>query len=354
MADRLEAQRRADRIREFRAELGALRAEGATPLTSEQETVIRAYHDALLERYAREFDIDSTERSAGLSRGLQAASFFGAVTLTAALWALVARFWGRLDLPVQIGLLTFIPLALLGAVDVAARRERSLYVASLFALAAYGAFWLAAIAVPELLDLPLTPGILWTGALFGVALAVPYGFRLVFGLALVALVVAVSASVFAAVGAPWTIAAERLEPAVLTAFSLVVAARAFQGPAARLAPVARLVGLFLGLGGLFVLSSTAAVSQLPLPDRVVEGIYQAAMFAASAATLGRGLAAGRAEVAQTGGAFLTLFLLARYVDWFWTLLPRYLFFLILAAMAFAVIATLQRLRARARRAGGAS
>jgi hypothetical protein len=43
---------------------------------------------------------------------------------------------------------------------------------------------------------------------------------------------------------------------------------------------------------------------------------------------------------------LTFFLLSRFVDWFWELLPRYIFFLLLAAIAFGWLLLLRRIRGR--------
>jgi hypothetical protein len=43
---------------------------------------------------------------------------------------------------------------------------------------------------------------------------------------------------------------------------------------------------------------------------------------------------------------LTIFLLIRFVDWFWDAMPRFVFFLVLAGGAFAWLIALRRLRAR--------
>jgi hypothetical protein len=50
--------------------------------------------------------------------------------------------------------------------------------------------------------------------------------------------------------------------------------------------------------------------------------------------------AGHAD--RTAGAVLYLFM--RLVDWFWDLLPKWLFFLLVGAFALAVLLGLQRLR----------
>src|SRR5688500_18735054 len=143
MTDRIEAQRRVDQIRAFRAELEALRAAGVSPLTDEQHESIRAYHDAVLARLATDYDVDRTIAAGQLSRGVRLASFFAGITLTAAVYSLVSRFWGRFDLPLQATLLCGFPLVALVGVELSSRLERTLHVASLFGVVAYGTYWLA-------------------------------------------------------------------------------------------------------------------------------------------------------------------------------------------------------------------
>src|SRR5262245_39193251 len=202
--DRAAAQHRANRIRAFRAELDALLAASALTLTPEQRQSIDSYHDNLLRTLASAHDVDRTETEGQLSRGMQIAALLGALALTAAISSLVSRYWGRLELPVQATLLCAFPLMSLVGVELAARRERTLYVSSIFALAAFGTYWLAVVTLGQLLDVPLTPPAIWGGALFGLALALPYGFRVILGSALVALLVALGGSVFQASGMPWT------------------------------------------------------------------------------------------------------------------------------------------------------
>jgi hypothetical protein len=52
------------------------------------------------------------------------------------------------------------------------------------------------------------------------------------------------------------------------------------------------------------------------------------------------------EVVHLASGLLTVFLFTRLVDWFWPALPRYLFFLLVAGIAFAWLLVLRRLRTR--------
>ena len=67
--------------------------------------------------------------------------------------------------------------------------------------------------------------LLWPAAAFGVAVAVSYGFRLVFALALAMSVIAVASVFFSAGGVPWPTLFERLEPLAGAAFVLLAVSR---------------------------------------------------------------------------------------------------------------------------------
>lgn len=346
MNDRAWAQRRANRIRAFREELETLTRAGAVTLTSEQREALDRYHDQLLRRLAAEHDIDRSTAAGQLSRGMQIASFFAAVTLTAAVYSLVSRFWGRLEVPVQASLLCAFPLSALIGVELAAQRERTLYVSSIFALVAYGTFWLAVFMLSQLLDVPVTPPAIWAGALFGVSLALPYGFRLVLGVALLTLLVAFAGSVFQVAGVPWTATAEHLD--IITAAALVLAGAS--GPLAAINPsfavVGRVVGLATGLVGLLVLSSIGHISLLTSSARVSEVVYQAITLVLCVTLLLVAIRKQWSETVYIVAGALTIFLFLRFVDWFWTSVPRYIFFLLLAALAFGWLLALRRLRSR--------
>lgn len=343
---RADAQRRVNRIRAFRAELDALLSSGAVTLTDEQRDAIEHWHDGLLRTLSAHHDVDRTDSAGRLSRGIQIASFFAAVALTAAIYSLVSRFWGRLDLPLQATLLCAFPLMALVGVELAAQRERSLYIASIFALAAFGTYWLAVGELSVLLNVPLTPPAIFGGALFGLGLALPYGFRLIFAGGLVALLVAVAGMAFQVAGMPWVLTAEHPEVLTLTALLLALLAPRLQPVNPPFAAVLRVVTLAIGFLGLLLLSTAGRASVLPLPAAVIQAIYQAVMLVLCVAALVVGVRKQWMETVYVSAGALTLFLFVRFVDWFWEALPRYLFFLLLAAIAFGWLLVLRRLRHR--------
>jgi hypothetical protein len=344
--DRTEAQRRVNRIRAFQVELDALVAAGAVSLTDAARERIARYHDALLNQLAAEHDVDRTDAAAQLSRGMQVASFFAALALTAAVYSLVARFWGRLDVPLQATLLCAFPLMALVGVELAAQRERTLYIASIFALVANGTYWLAIIVLGDVLNVPIPALALWGAALFGLALALPYGFRLVLGMALVALLLALSGSVFQAAGVPWTATVEFPEPLTAAAFLLLGVAPRFGALHPSFASVTRAVACAVGFLGLLLLSAAGSASLLPTAASVSELIYQGMILVATTTALAVGIRWRWPETVYLAAAALTIFLCGRFVDWFWDVIPRFVFFLLLAGMAFAWLLALRRLRTR--------
>jgi hypothetical protein len=246
----------------------------------------------------------------------------------------------------QATLLCLFPLVSLVGVELSARVERTRYVAALFALVAYGTFWLAGVVLTELTNLPLTPHVIWAGALFGLALALPYGFRLILAASIAALIVAVSGSFFQGAAVPWTFVFEKLDITTAVAFGVTLLAPIVGGVHASFAPATRVIGLSLGLLGLLVLSTFGQASLLPVSDRAIEAGYQGLMLIASVGALTLGIRRGWRETVVVAAAALTGFLLVRYVDWFWEALPPYLFFFALAALAFAWLLVLRRLRGR--------
>lgn len=341
-----DAQRRVDRIRAFRTELEALKSAGVLPLTPDQEQALTGYHTQLLARLTSQYDVDATDRAGQLSRGMRLLSFFGAVALTAAVYSLVSHYWGRLDVPMQAALLAAFPLVALAGVEISARRERTLYVASLFALVAYGTFWLAVWELSDTLDIPLTPLFLWGGVVFGLALAIPYRLRLILGAALVTLAVAMAASVFQVAGTEWPMFFERPEIWMMSGFSLIGLAVPLARVDRGFAPVVRLAAFAIGLTCVLMLSVSGSSSLLPIAPRVAETMYQVVMLLMCVTTLVVSIRQRWSETTRLAAVMFALFLLARYVDWFWEALPAYVFFLILAALSFVWLLAIRRLRGR--------
>ncbi|MEZ5284383.1 MAG: DUF2157 domain-containing protein [Vicinamibacterales bacterium] len=344
--ERETAQRRADRVRAFREEIDALRAEGACPIADAELAAVRDHHDRLLADLASRFDVDRTAHGRQVSLGLRIATLLGAGAFVAALTLLVLRVWCGLGQPAQVTLLCAAPLAALAVVQVTAERRGLRDIAALFAMVALGTAWFAIGQTATLLGMPFSPLLFWPAAGFGIAVAMSYGFGLVLALSLGALLVAVASVFFVSGGVPWSAVFERLEPLVGTAWMLAIVAPRAEPLGNWLVAPARLTGLVVGLGGLLVLAAVEGTSVLALQPSSARLAYECVFPFVSIVVTWQRLRAHDPAAARLAGTLLGCFLLIRYVDWFWDLLPGWAFFLVLGALSLAAIGLLQRARSR--------
>jgi hypothetical protein len=89
--------------------------------------------------------------------------------------------------------------------------------------------------------------------------------------------------------------------------------------------------------GTLLLLTYGARSVLPADRAFVEVFYQFVAAAVAVGLIAVGLRRGLEDVVTMGSIFGGLLLLTRFVDWWWDWMPKYLFFLIIAAVALAWI-----------------
>jgi hypothetical protein len=342
MTNRAEAQRRADRIAAFRDELAALQAEGVA-LDAAQLDAVRRHHEALLGVLTREHDVDATTTARQMSLGMRIASLLGAAALIAAVVSFVDRLWGTLPLWGQIAFLTAAPLISTAICVIAGRIEKTRYVASIFALVACAAFVLQTIELSELLGLSRSPHVLMLWSMFALAIATPWRFSLPFALGVGALVAWVPAAGLWTAGYEYE---EFLGHPELVIASAVACAACVRFMPQELRSTGRVVVLVLGLTSLLAMTSVHNLTLLPLADGIARVLYQLLAAAAAVAVIYRGIASRQPEVVIIGSAFAGLFLLTRFVDWWWDWMPKYLFFLILAVAALGWLWGLRLVRRR--------
>jgi uncharacterized membrane protein len=96
-----------------------------------------------------------------------------------------------------------------------------------------------------------------------------------------------------------------------------------------------------------ILGESGGMSQLPLATKTVEHLYQLAGFGLAAAMLTIGIRRRWTETVNLGAGFFGVLLLLRYVDWWWDVMPKYVFFLIVGLTAIALMVILRRIRSLA-------
>ena len=117
-----DAQKRADQIGSFRAELEIIENEKIAVLDDGQREAVTNYHESLLAQLSSTFDVDASVREKRLSLGMKIASFLGALGLAASVFFLFYQFWGRL--PTYLQVLVLLAAPILGVAARIARPER--------------------------------------------------------------------------------------------------------------------------------------------------------------------------------------------------------------------------------------
>jgi hypothetical protein len=241
-------------------------------------------------------------------------------------------------------LLTAGPLVAIAAMIAAGTVERTRYVAAVMAVVACGAFVLQTVLLGQIFNLPSSPHSLLLWGLFALAVAYPWRFVLPFALGLMSLVFYAAALALWTGGVQWVSVMERPEPLMVAA--AVMLPFATHAPR-ELVSGGRSVLLILILGPLLLLSGIADVSLLAWSSSAIRVTYQLLAAVVAVAVIAIGVRRSQDDVILIGGLFAGAFLLTRFVDWWWDWMPRYLFFLILAAVALGWIWFLRVLRRHA-------
>ena len=348
---REEAQARVNRINAFRGELDELERRGAISLTDEQRAQLHDYHHSVLDALTRRFDVDRSRAESQLSLGLRIVSLLGAAACTAAAVLFFQRFWGWLSSPVQVAVVWAAPLAALAGAIATARVERTLYFTALLSILAFGCFVLDVYVVGTILNARPSPRAFLVWSAFALALAYAWDLRLLLAAGAICALVFVSTSIVTSFGFPLDVVFERPE-SVLVPAALVAAFAQAEINRTRygFSQTLRLTGLASVSLAVLILGESGTVSQLPLPTRTIEYLYQVAGFALAAGMLIVGIRRRWTETVNLGAGFFGVLLLLRYVDWWWDVMPKYLFFLVVGGTAIALMLVLRRFR----RAAGSS
>jgi uncharacterized membrane protein len=344
------AQARADRIAAFRNELAVLQREGVATLDPAMLDRIRTHHDAVLRALSAETELDLTAGEARLSAGMRIATVLGAAALSAAYGFLVASLWNDLGRPMRLALVTIPPILLALGTGLAARRERSGYVASIVATVATIAFGVNLTALGVLYDLPDSRNFLLAVGSFAMVLAYGHGLLL----PLLAGIIGLGGWLWSLAAIPqgrwWDGAYMQFEPLLLVGLLAMVVPRVVRRGPPLFAVAWRAVGAFGVVLALLVLGQTDSASLFDGgPERLIEGGYQVLGLVAFIGLIWQGLRRDQGELVRAGTLGMALLLFLRSVDWFWDMMPKWLFFLLVGALAFGALLVLRRLRLAERR-----
>jgi uncharacterized membrane protein len=342
---RAEAQQRADEIRAFQRELEALARERVLVLSAEQRASLARHHDAVLGEYARAFDIDRDVKAKQLSLGMKIASLFGALALAASVFFLFYQFWGLFSVTAQVMILIAVALGSFVGTMWLHARDGAGYFTKLAAMVTFVCFVLNISMLGQIFDITPSDKALIPWAALALLLAYTCDLRLLLVAGTVCIVAFIAARTGTICGMYWLYFGERPEnffPAAFVLFAIphLINHDRFAGFAA-IYRVSALLTLFLPM---LVLANWGDLSYLDLDPLVVKRSYEVLGFAASAAVVWLGVRRHWNHVVNTGIVFFLVFLYTKFFDWWWDIMPKYLFFLVLALTAVLFLVMLRRLR----------
>jgi uncharacterized membrane protein len=340
-----DAQRRADQIRSFQAELKLIEDEKVISLDESQRTVIASYHEKLLSNLSELFDVDVSKREKQLSLGMKIASFLGALGLAASVFFLFYQFWGRFSPEVQICILITSPILGLAVTMIATRRERTGYFSKLFGMVALACFVLNLYMLGQIFNITPSFNAFLAWGIFALILAYASDTRLLLAAGLICFACFMSALAGTWRGIYWIHFGERPEnfflPAILIFFlPYFIPHKKFPG----FDVIYRVFGMLFFFIPVLILANWGRISYFRVGNDTVEVIYQIAGFLFSASAIWLGVCKNWPDVINTGNAFFVLLLYTKFYGWWWKWMPKYLFFLLIGLTAILALLVLKRLR----------
>jgi uncharacterized membrane protein len=344
-SSRTEAQQRADEIRAFQSELERLEREGVVVLSEEQRRAVADHQRDLLGTYARAFDIDRDAQSRQLSLGMRVASFLGALALAASVFFLFYQFWGLFPTAAQVSILVIASFGTFLATYFIQGKDSTGYFTKLAAMVAFACFVLNIAMLGQIFNITPSDKALLPWAALALLLAYACDLRLLLAAGILCLIAFISARTGTWSGMYWLHFGERPEnffPAALVLFFFpqMLDHRRFHGFAA----IYRVFGLLTLFLPMLVLANWGQISYLDFDRTLIQGFYQVLGFAGSAAAIWLGTKRHWPEVVNTGLTFFVIFLYTKFYDWWWDIMPKYLFFLVIGLSAVLLLFVFKRLR----------
>lgn len=322
-----------------------MEAEGVVALTPEQTQALRAHHDAVLAELASEFDIDRNARAKQLSWGMRVASFFGALALAASVFFLFYQFWGVFTETGQVAVLIGASLATLGLTFYVQGRDTSGYFTKLAALVAFACFVLNINMLGQIFNITPSDKALLPWTAYALLLAYACDLRLLLVAGLLCIDAYVAARVGTWSGMYWLDVGSRPENFIPLSIILFLLPQFVAHPRREDFPaVYRLVGLISLLLPVLVLSNWGGGSYLTWHVDTIESFYQVAGFALSAGAVWLGLRRQWADTANGGTVFFVILLFTKFFDWWWHIMPKWLFFLLIGLTSVLFLVVIMRVR----------
>lgn len=339
-----QAQERADRIRAFQEELALLEQDSILVLQEDQRRRLFAYHDEVLRSLAGQYDVDTTSGQKQMSLGMRIISFLGAAAISAALFFFFYRIWGLISTPIQVSILLLGPILAALGVELASRREKTLYFAAIIGLVAFACFVLNLSVLGQIFNITPTQNASLAWAVFAFILAYTYKLRILLVAGIISLIGYLSATVGTWSGCYWLSFGERPENFIAAGLVLFGIAFVPHRSYYEFPPLYRLFGLLSVFISILLLANWGRISYLMFEPKRVEHLYQIAGFIAAGLVIWLGIKRHWPGLTNLGSTFFAIFLYTKFYDWWWDWMPKYLFFLVIGLVAILLLLILKWLR----------
>jgi len=348
---KMKAQQRVDRIQAFQKELEQLESSGVVRLPYETRRTIQSYHAHLLAKFKEQFDTDSTDVEKKLSLGMRILTFLGGLALCASVFFFFYQIWGLIPESVQIVTVISVPILAVLTMTVAANREPSLYYATLIGLVAFVGFVLNLQVLGALYNITPTQNAFLVWGAFALILAYRFNLRLLLLAGLLSVLGYLSATVGAFSGVYWLNFGERPENfiiggAIMVALPFLIRNRQGQ----HFTWFYYLVGLLSINIALLIMSYCGRCSYLLADSNIIEMIYQLVGLAVFGVTIWLGTRFRYSGITNIGVTFFTIFLYTKFFDWWWSALPKSLFFLVISLITIGLLVFFRKMRGRLKEA----
>jgi len=344
-AGRNEAQTRADRLGIFLDELARIERQQVLVLTPEQRASVESFASQTLQDLTRRYDIDVNSSQKQLSLGMRIVSALGGLALCAAVFLFFYRFWGVIPTVGQVAILVATPLIGLAAMHFSSKYERTLYFTGLIGLVVFASFVLNLVVLGQIFNRISSPNAFLAWGALALALGYAYGLRLLLAAGLISWLTFFSATIVSWSGAWWESFLSRPE-CMLLGGALIVAIPVWlhHRKHAEFPGTYRLIGLLAVFLSLLTLRYVGSDSFLPLEPKSIERFYQVIAFITAALTIWAGIKYNLSGTLNLGAAFFTIYLYAKFVDWWWDWMPKYVFFFLVGAVAIGLLIAFRKVR----------
>lgn len=341
----IDAQNRVERIQAFKHELIELESEGVLVLAQDQSVSITSYHQDILKRLSKNYDVDITSQSKKLTLGMKIASLLGALAMAVSLFFLFYQFWGYINTSLQVTILITAPISFFILSLFLAQKENSAYFSKIAALVSLACFVLNLTMLGQIFNITPSPNAFAVWAAFSFLLAYACNARLLVFFAIVSISSFIAMKMGTWSGMYWISFGERPENFFIPGIIIFMMPQLFNHKHFfGFDVIYRVMAMVIIFIPILILSNWGQISYLTWSLDNIENFYQAAGFVLSALAIGLGIKRQWRGVVNTGNVFFILFLYTKLFDWWWDWMPKYVFFFVLGLTALLALIVFKRVR----------